>query len=91
LQKEEMPPIEFTKIYPNISLPPKLIQEINSLIKLKATKSESYWHEGEKNIIEFIKESIQEAESKAKILPKGSGKLESLNSLNQKYIRKYDH
>jgi len=90
LQKEEMPPIEFTKIYPVINLPQTLVLQINELIKLKATKSESYWHKGENDIVNFVKESIEEAESKAKSLAKGSGKLESLNSLLQKYIRKYD-
>ena len=89
-EKGKMPPIEFTKIYPNLNLDKEIVSQIDELIKFKKTKSEAYWHKGESELIAFIKDCNTQAENIAKSLSSGTGTIDSLNQLLQKYISKYD-
>lgn len=91
LERDEMPPIEFTKIYPQLNLRKEIENRITELIEFKKTKSESYWHTGEDSLIDYIAACLSEAEAKAKTLPSGDRQIESLNHLFRKYVSKYDH
>lgn len=68
LNREEMPPILFTKMVEELDLSPELKSRITELIAFKATKSEAYLHTGESLIFDFIIETITEAKLQAKSL-----------------------
>ena len=91
IEKDEMPPIEFNKIYLNLGVDSLLIDRINELIQLKSTIKESYFHEGETELIQLMKDFIQEAESIKNDLPSAKGDNEEMNLLFRKYITKYDN
>jgi hypothetical protein len=84
---EEMPPIEFAKIYPNIGLHNDLVNRIEELIQIKSTISEAYLHHGEADLIAFIRDCIQESEEKRHSLPSSKGTTEALNILLRKYVK----
>ena len=86
-----MPPIEFNKIYLNLGVDSLLIDRINELIQLKSTIKESYFHEGETELIQLMKDFIQEAETVKNDLPSAKGDIEKMNLLFRKYITKYDN
>lgn len=90
LEKDEMPPIEFTKIYPNLGIATHLVQRIEELIALKSTISETYLHSGEAELLDFIRACIRESEEKRQSLPGSKAKTEPLNVILKKYIAKYD-
>jgi Predicted nucleotidyltransferase len=81
LEKEEMPPIEFAKMINGLKLPEGLKTRIKELILLKATKSESYLHKGEQDLIEFMKTCIQRADKESQNLPASKGHMAKLNTL----------
>ena len=91
LEREEMPPIEFHKIYQNLNLDSAIVNRIDELILLKGTIKESYYHSGEVELIDCIEDCILQAENHKNNLPTSKGDLESLNLLFRKYIAKYDH
>jgi predicted nucleotidyltransferase len=91
LEKDEMPPIEFRKIYPNLGIMPHLVQRIEELIALKSTVNETYLHSGEAELLDFIQSCIREAEEKRQLLPGSKATTEELNVILRKYITKYDH
>lgn len=80
LEKEEMPPIEFLKMVNNLDFAPILSTRINELIVLKGTKSESYYHKGEDELLKFIKNCINESDEKRFSLPNSKGNIEELNT-----------
>lgn len=82
----EIPPIEFSKMLAGLSIDEKLIQRIAELIKLKATKSESYRHQGETELFDFIKANIQQAEQVSKSLPGAKFSSEELDTFFKKTI-----
>jgi uncharacterized protein len=90
LEKDEMPPIEFTKIYPNLGINANLVNRIDELIALKSTISETYLHFGEAELLDFIQNCIREAEEKRQLLPGSKATTEELNVILRKYITKYD-
>ena len=86
LEKEEIPPIEFQEVISGIKLNNHLKLRINELISLKSTINESYYHQGENELIAFIENLISEAEEKGKSLPASKGKLENLNIFFRKTL-----
>ena len=86
LEKEEMPPIEFQKMLSGLNIENSLINRINELISLKATISESYLHNGEKELINFIEICINSADEKRKFLPSSKGNIDELNSFFLKML-----
>lgn len=91
IEKNTIPPIEFHKIYPNLGIDSALTSRIEELIQLKSTIQESYFHEGEKPLLNLIKEFNEEAERKKESLPSSKGDSAQLDQLFRKYISKYDH
>lgn len=80
LSKENNPPIEFLKVLEGISMDESLRAKIEALIKVKMKENETYFHNGESEIINFIEASLSKAESKANSLPSGNGNMEQLNA-----------
>lgn len=79
LEKDEMPPIEFIKMLNNLDIDSKLTKRINELIELKATKSETYYHKGESELLRFIEKCINAAEKNRLNLPSAKGTIDELN------------
>lgn len=69
LANEAMPPIEFAPAYTKTDLPASLVARIEALIALKATVDEGYWHSGDSELLDFIREMITEVEDKRLMLP----------------------
>lgn len=86
LERDEMPPIEFQTMLTTLDLDKNLVTQIQNLIKLKATKSETYLHTGESEIFQFIEDCILEASSKKEKLPSGSGKTSELETLLRQVV-----
>lgn len=91
VEKDEMPPIEFHKIYPNLGVDSTLISRIQELIQLKSTIKESYYHSGEEPLLNLIKNFNEEAEKKKEALPSSKGDSAQLDQIFRKYISKYDN
>lgn len=91
IEKKEIPPIEFKHIYDTLAIDKLLRNRIVDLIELKKTVGESYLHNGETELIEFIKSCLNEADKVKETLPTSNGNIENLNSVLRKYILKYDN
>jgi len=91
LETDEIPPIEFIKMVNKVELSKPLTDRINELIHLKSTKSESYRHKGEKELISFIENCINESDEKRQKLPSAKGNVDDLNALFLKILARYDH
>ena len=79
LEKEEIPPIEFGKMFNGLVLPANLKTRIGELIEIKSTISETYLHKGEKELLEFIKACIERADNESQSLPASKGQMSDLN------------
>lgn len=80
LEREENPPIEFGIMLNELKIDSNIKNRIKELISLKSTISESYLHQGEKDIFAFIHQNLKRAESEAKELPSAKGKIKDLNT-----------
>lgn len=79
LEKEIMPPIEFRTMLNDLDIDEKLLSRIKELIELKSTISESYMHNGEQDLILFMKTCIERADSESKSLPASKGQMSELS------------
>lgn len=86
LEKEENPPIEFRKMINGLNLEKDITNRIDELISLKATISESYLHEGEEKLINYIENCINNADQQRNSLPSSSGKIADLDKFFIKTI-----
>ncbi|MBL4661000.1 MAG: nucleotidyltransferase domain-containing protein, partial [Alcanivoracaceae bacterium] len=80
ITKDKMPPIEFQNMLYVLNIDESIIKRIESLIELKATISESYLHEGDGEILEFINDNIIHARKQAGDLPVAICDIEKLNT-----------
>jgi len=90
LEKDEVPPIEFSKVYNNLQLSQKIINRIEELTAIKSKVKETYFHNGEAALVDFIKGCIAESEAQKNTLPTSKGDMDALNNLFRKYIYKYN-
>lgn len=79
LEKEGIPPIVFSKMMDGLSMDKELKNRIDKLIQLKLSVDESYLHEGEDIIFQYIRDCIVEAELKAGSLPSSKANMTILN------------
>ncbi len=91
LEKEQIPRIEFEKLYGNLGLGEELCQRIEELIRLKAMQDEAQMHQGESALMSCIRDCISQAEQQKDQLPNSKYEIEALNQLLRKYVRKYAH
>ncbi len=80
VSKDQMPPIEFQKMLYVLDIDETIIKRIENLIELKATISESYLHEGDNEILEFINNNINHAKQQASEIPVTKCNIEKLNT-----------
>lgn len=73
LEKDTPPPMIFMEMVDGLDLPNHLVKRIKELIQLKSTISESYLHQGEKELIDFIDKCILKAEGERTNLPSSKG------------------
>jgi predicted nucleotidyltransferase len=86
IEKDEMPPIVFQKMLEQLTFDNRLKEKISDLIELKSTESESYMHKQERELNQFIENTIQKAEQKANALPAAKGQIEDLNQFFRKML-----
>jgi predicted nucleotidyltransferase len=86
LERDEIPPISFTKMFNGLEFSNEIKEKIFDLIELKAQKDESYYHSGENGLFILIEELIADADLRAKHLPAGNGNFEALNDFFKKAI-----
>ncbi len=86
LEKEEMPPIEFSKMLNGLDLPTNLRTRISELITLKATISEAYLHKGDQELLEFMKSCIDRADNESKTLPSSNAQMSEFNDFFRKTL-----
>ena len=80
LDREDMPPIVFQHMLNKLDIDAAIKDRITDLITLKATKSESYFHPKENNLIDFISTCIYRAEQDSAALPPSKGNWKDLDS-----------
>jgi predicted nucleotidyltransferase len=80
-EKKDMPPIDFHKMLAGLNLSESLHTRIYELIELKSTKSESYLHSGEQELINFIQETITKTGRTFKSFPHSKADIEEFNQL----------
>ncbi len=80
LEKDEMPPIEFSKMLDGLTEMSAHKERIMELIALKSTISEAYFHTGDKELIEFMQKCIDRASNEANSLATSKGNVTSLNT-----------
>lgn len=91
IEEEEIPPIEFQKIFTTLNLNDQVVSRIEELIDIKATKSEDYFHSGEQLLMSFIDDCIIYAEDNKMTLTASNCKTDNLNMVLRKYVSKYDN
>ena len=91
LEKEKMPPIEYPTMLEGLEISNALVNRIYELIQLKSRLSESYLHEGELPLLDFIDNCILLAESKKNLLPSSIQKSAELDAFFLKTLSRYDH
>ena len=89
MDRDEMPPILFTKMVEELDLDSKLKEKIYSLIELKSTKNESYIHEKEEMILNFIDSTLEVAKEKASSLKSRDEKHVDLDEYFREVIKGY--
>ncbi|MFM7023456.1 MAG: DNA polymerase beta superfamily protein [Flavobacteriales bacterium] len=89
LDKETMPPILFTIMLDELELENDFKKHIYSLIEMKATKDESYIHQKESEIIDFITEQVHLAKGKYNELSGRKEKHVDLDTYFREVLKKY--
>jgi len=80
ITKDQMPPIEFQTMLYTLDIDDSIIARIEELVELKSTSSESYLHQGDNKILEFIDENIIQAKNNANNLPVSHPDVKKLNA-----------
>jgi len=79
LEKETYVPIEFKIMLEELEFSESLKQRIKELIDLKSTKTESYFHKGEKECMELMNDILTNSTEKASKLPGSKPDMEQYN------------
>ena len=86
LKREDIPPIEFSKLLNGLAIDSHLVNRIYELIELKSAVGEAYYHEGEKELLSFIKHCIANAEEHGGDLPSARADKEDLDLFFRKTL-----
>ncbi|PCJ66837.1 MAG: nucleotidyltransferase [Bacteroidetes bacterium] len=79
LEQDRNPPIVYSELLAGLKLAPNLSEKIASLTMLKATKSESYMHPKDEDLVTFITETLIIIKQAKNDLQPSKGNTESLN------------
>ncbi len=88
LERDEMPPIEFSVMLKELDSVAQIRSRVEELIELKSTASESYLHNGESEIIEFIEDCIKRSGAEFNSLAVARGDVNMLNEYLYKQVKK---
>lgn len=91
LEKEEPPPIQFQTMLAGLKIESNLFKRIETLIQLKATIREDYFHKGEQELINFIEDCINMANKECHSLPSSTKNGKSLNSFFLNVVTQHDN
>lgn len=91
IDRNEIPPIEFSIMLDKLEIDNKIVDRINELIKFKLSAAESYMHKGELELISYMNSIMEEATEKAKGLSSSKNSFEAGSDLLRKYILKNDN
>ena len=86
LEREDIPPIELAKLMDGLAIDQHLVDRIDELTTLKATVSETYFHQGETDLLDFIRGCITAAEESARHLPSARGEKEDVDRFFRKTL-----
>jgi len=87
LEQPGPPPIVFQTMLNGLGTEEALQQRITELVALKATKDESYMHEAEPELMQYIRESIDASEELASSLFGGRGDMKKMNASLRKIVQ----
>jgi predicted nucleotidyltransferase len=87
IEKEEIPPIEFSIMLDSLVEMGPYRKRINELIKVKSEASETYLHSGEAEILNFIKNVLKRSDEVSKSLSSSKGNMTALNSFFSNQIK----
>lgn len=87
LENDQNPPIVFTEMLDGITIPDSVKLRISELTKLKSTRSESYLHSGEDELIEFVKDSLSKSKAAKDSLKSNRGEMSKLDEFLRSQIR----
>ncbi len=86
-QKQNFPPVDFTKLLGGLDIPVDLRDEISRLVIIKAAQNESYLHPADKRIVDFLYDLLIENEKAANNLKTSNGESEVLNNFYKAIIK----
>ena len=87
---QSIPPLAFDALLPLIDDQPMLVQRIRDLVRLKATKKESYLFDGDAAILQIVEASIHLSDQSRGTLSNGQPDMKALNNFLQKVIKNDD-
>lgn len=79
IERNEIPPVYFLTMIKELDFEEKIKDRIAFLIEFKSKQDESYYHSGELELIDLIKELLDYADLNSKLMPSANGNLEELN------------
>lgn len=86
IEKGRRPPVEISLMLDTLSLDLRLKRRIKDLIQLKGCQKEHYTHPREYDIIDWLKQTVLEAERRAYQLPVSKDKGVDLNKIFVKWV-----
>lgn len=87
VEREEVPPIEFSRMRAGLDWPTHLQQRVDELIALKATVPESYRHQGEPALMAYLQGCIALGDEQGPSLPGAPRKMETLDAFFLKHLK----
>ena len=79
IERDEIPPVYFPTMIKELDIDDYNKNRIANLIEFKSKQDESYYHSGELELIDLIKELLDYADLNSKLMPSANGDLEELN------------
>jgi predicted nucleotidyltransferase len=79
LDREEIPPIQFSIMLNQLNLPETVKEKTKQLIELKAFKNEDFLHHSDDELLSFIQDVLYRVDSESNKLPPAIGKIDKLN------------
>lgn len=87
IQKDSIPPISFITMVNELAFDENIRAEIKNLITLKLTKDESYIHQADENMLQFIRENLNAASADAARLTGAKNKQTDLDRFFKNWIK----
>ncbi len=79
IERDEITPVYFPIMMKELDFDEQMKNRIAFLIEFKSKQDESYYHSGEYELIDLIKELLDYADLNSKLMPSANGNLQELN------------